>query len=49
MSQTGGQQYSDTSPFSIPWVEHLPHQPRVEGSSSAGTAGREKMGRKKKI
>ncbi len=21
-SQTGGQQYSDTSPFSIPWVEH---------------------------
>jgi hypothetical protein len=21
-SQTGGQQYSDTSPFSIPWLEH---------------------------
>jgi len=21
-SQTGGQWYSDTSPFSIPWLEH---------------------------
>ncbi len=21
-SQTGGQQYSDTSPFSIPWYDH---------------------------
>jgi hypothetical protein len=21
-SQTGGQQYSDTSPFSIPWMDH---------------------------
>ncbi len=23
-SQTGGQQYSDTSPFSIPWQQHFP-------------------------
>jgi hypothetical protein len=22
-SQTGGQQHSDTSPFSIPWIGHL--------------------------
>ncbi len=30
-SQTGGQQYSDTSLFSIPWIghkHHLPFQPR---------------------
>jgi hypothetical protein len=24
-SQTGGQQYSDTSPFSIPWTNALAH------------------------
>ncbi len=42
MSKTGGQQYSDTSPFSIPCilaccssteVEHLTHHLKVEGSS----------------
>jgi len=33
-SQTGGQQYSDTSPFSIPWIE---------GSNPASGTGREKM------
>jgi hypothetical protein len=24
-SQTGGQQYSDTSPFSVPWTDYDPH------------------------
>ena len=36
-SQTGGQQYSDTSPFSIPWIK---------GSNPATGAKREKMYRK---
>ncbi len=25
-SETGGQQYSDTSPFSIPWVVQVKHK-----------------------
>jgi hypothetical protein len=32
-SQIGGQWYSDTSPFSIPWVEHSSHHPKVQDSS----------------
>jgi len=31
-SQTGGQRYNDTSPFSIPWVEPSPHHLTVKGS-----------------
>ncbi len=39
-SQTGGQWYSDTSPFSIPWVPitwpaAVIHLPEVQGSSPA--------------
>ncbi len=46
-SQTGGQQYSDTSPLVFPgcsdtMVGHLPHQPGVEGSSLTPT-GRQKV------
>jgi hypothetical protein len=38
--QTGGQLYSDTSPFSVPWVGHSPHPPRVKGlSPAAAVAG----------
>ncbi len=47
-SQTGGQQYSDASPFSIPWrkyllmkidvVEPSPHHTKVGGYSPATTA-----------
>ncbi len=29
-SQTGGQRYSDTSPFSIPWVSGLHTQTDIE-------------------
>ncbi len=41
-SQTGGQWYSDTSPFSIPWVEHLTYNIKfvVLSPAAMGTTGR---------
>ncbi len=36
-SQTGGQQYSDTSPFSIPWLGGL--SPATTGDSGKGKMG----------
>jgi hypothetical protein len=32
-SKTGGQWYSDTSPFSIPWIEQLTRIPKLEDSN----------------
>jgi hypothetical protein len=57
-SQTGGQQYSDASPFSIPWrkyllmkidvVEPSPHHAKVEGYSPATIASRKRERERKK-
>ncbi len=51
MSQTGGQRYSDTSPFSIPWynVSILGFLDRQAGNSANGvgtTAVRSNVGRR---
>jgi hypothetical protein len=40
-SQTGGQQYSDTSPFSIPWMEA--HRKAAQIHSKGGEAPRSSL------